>query len=104
MSRTRKRHQVSAVRLPGTPPRPVAHGRAAGLVLLAFAAVFIALQVNAYTRKSATWDEPIHLTSGYLALAHSDYRVDPSHPPFVRMWGALPMWLAGQPVVNTAAI
>jgi hypothetical protein len=53
--------------------------------------VFTWLEVAASTRLSATWDEPIHLSAGYLALAHADYRVDPSHPPFLRMWAALPL-------------
>jgi len=78
--------------------------RAVGSVLLAFAAVFITLEVNSYTRKSATWDEPIHLTSGYAALAAQDYRVDPTHPPFIRVWAALPGWLADRPTVDTDAI
>jgi tetratricopeptide (TPR) repeat protein len=65
--------------------------RASALLLLAFAVVFIALRVGGLTRKSATFDEPIHLTAGYLAVAEGDYRVDPSHPPFFRMWAALPL-------------
>lgn len=59
-----------------------------GLVL--FALVFIALAVNSYTRDSATWDEPQHLTAGYYALTRGDYRVDPEHPPLLRMWAAIP--------------
>src|SRR6185436_6910661 len=65
--------------------------RAIALILLAFAAVFVTLDVVSYTKKSATWDEPIHVTTGYVALAQRDYRVDPEHPPFLRMWAALPL-------------
>lgn len=61
------------------------------VVLVAFTAVFLALAVNSFTRTSATWDEPQHLTTGYLALKDSDYRLDPEHPPFIRMWAALPL-------------
>ncbi len=60
-------------------------------VLAVFAVTFASLEVASYTRKSATWDEPIHLTAGYVALTRSDYRVDPSHPPFLRLWAALPL-------------
>jgi tetratricopeptide (TPR) repeat protein len=60
-------------------------------VLLAFAVVFITLEVSSFRQKSATWDEPIHLTAGYVALAEADYRVDPTHPPFIRIWAALPL-------------
>ncbi len=59
--------------------------------LLVFAAVFIVLTVSSYTRESATWDEPQHLVTGYNALRFHDYRTDPEHPPFLRMWAALPL-------------
>ena len=64
-------------------------------VLLAFAAVFIALAAFSYTRESATWDEPQHLVAGYTALKLGDYRIDPEHPPFLRMWAALPLLFTG---------
>jgi Dolichyl-phosphate-mannose-protein mannosyltransferase len=61
------------------------------LVLSIFAAIFITLTVTSYRQKSATWDEPQHLIAGYNALKFHDYRTDPEHPPFVRMWAALPL-------------
>lgn len=54
-------------------------------------ALFVALALGASSGNSATWDEPIHLTAGYAALTAGDYRVDPSHPPLLRMWAALPL-------------
>lgn len=60
------------------------------IALLTFTIAFIALDVASYARKSATWDEPVHVTAGYAALARHDYRVDPEHPPFLRIWAALP--------------
>ena len=64
------------------------------VVLLIFAAAFITLTVSSYVQKSATADEPTHLTAGYTALKLGDYRIDPEHPPFLRMWAALPLlWL-----------
>ncbi len=60
-------------------------------VLGIFTVAFIALTVNSYVRESATWDEPFHLTAGYTALRFGDYRVDPEHPPVLRMWAALPL-------------
>jgi hypothetical protein len=56
-----------------------------------FAVVFLGLGTYSYTRLSATWDEPVHLTAGYVALTQGDYRVEPSHPPLLRMWAALPL-------------
>jgi len=73
------------------------------LTLLAFAVVFITLEVVSYTRESATWDEPVHVMDGYLSLARHDYRVDVEHPPLLRMWAALP--LLGEPIAaDTRAI
>ena len=61
------------------------------LVIVAFSVVFVALEIGSYTQKSAVWDEPIHVTDGYASLAQRDFRVDPEHPPFLRMWAALPL-------------
>ncbi|MGO9609151.1 MAG: hypothetical protein ACLPT4_05890, partial [Verrucomicrobiia bacterium] len=61
------------------------------LCLAVFAVVFLALAVGSYVRESATWDEPQHLVAGYSALKFHDYRTDPEHPPFIRMWAALPL-------------
>ena len=60
-------------------------------VLVAAAALYFALQVGSYTQKSATYDEPVHLAAGYAALVYGDHRLDACHPPFVRMWAALPL-------------
>ena len=61
------------------------------VVLLVFAIVFVILTVSSYTQKSATWDEPPHLTAGYAMLKLHDYRIGPEAPPFTRMWAALPL-------------
>ncbi|HVZ19461.1 MAG TPA: tetratricopeptide repeat protein [Vicinamibacterales bacterium] len=84
-------------------PAPVRR-RTIVVALALFAVVFTTLQVFRYTRKSATWDEPIHLTAGYVALAHGDFRVDPSHPPFLREWAALPLLLTPHHDVDTGEI
>lgn len=85
-------------------PSGTVHPRTTSIVLAVFAVVFGALEVVSYTQKSATWDEPIHLTAGYVALARHDYRVDPSHPPFLRMWAALPLRLMYRPSLDASAI
>ena len=38
--------------------------------------------------KSATYDEPLHLTAGYTYLARGDYRVNPQHPPLAKTLAA----------------
>lgn len=62
-----------------------------GSMLLSFAVSFSALAYRSYRETSATWDEPIHLTTGHAAAALGDHRFDPEHPPFARMWAALPL-------------
>jgi len=61
------------------------------LCLVVFAVVFLTLAIGSYVRESATWDEPQHLVAGFTALKFHDYRTDPEHPPFIRMWAALPL-------------
>ena len=68
------------------------------LVLSVFSVVFLALVVGSYRLESTTMDEPVHLLAGYTALRLRDYRVDPEHPPFLRMWAALP--LLAMPEIN----
>jgi len=65
--------------------------RTVAAILGAFVLVYSFLQINSYTRRSATWDEPMHLTAGYVALTRADHRVDTSHPPVFRMWSSLPL-------------
>lgn len=60
--------------------------------------------MTSFTRTSATWDEPQHLSAGYAALAARDFRVDPEHPPLVRLWAALPVRFMRKSALNTAAI
>jgi hypothetical protein len=74
------------------------------VILATFALVYTTLAVVSYVEKSATWDEPMHLTAGYVALTEGDHRIDPSHPPFLRMWAALPLLVFPRPVIDTSAI
>src|SRR5688572_14046819 len=73
-------------------------------VLVSFALTFSLLQWFGYRQKSATWDEPIHLATGYAALAKGDYRFESTHPPFMRMWAALPLLFMGDVHLDTAVI
>jgi hypothetical protein len=82
------------------PVRPLS----VALILGAFTVVYTTLAVVSYVQKSATWDEPMHLTAGYVALVESDHRIDPSHPPFLRMWAALPLLVLPRPALDTAVI
>ncbi|HET8644091.1 MAG TPA: hypothetical protein VFO85_01305, partial [Vicinamibacteria bacterium] len=74
--------------------------RAWGAVLLAAGLLaYGALALTAARRKSATFDEPLHLAAGYAHLALGDYRLVPQHPPLVKAWAALPL-LVARPVFH----
>jgi hypothetical protein len=73
-------------------------------VLALFALSFSLLQWVGYRQKSATFDEPIHLAAGYAALAKGDYRFEATHPPFMRMWAALPLLFMRDVTLDTTAI
>jgi hypothetical protein len=38
-----------------------------------------------------TTDEPIHLTAGYTYLRFRDARLNPEHPPLLKLLAALPL-------------
>ena len=40
---------------------------------------------------SATFDETTHLPSGYSYLATGDFRLNPQHPPLIKLLSALPL-------------
>src|SRR5688572_16485984 len=78
--------------------------RAIAAVIGCFVLGFSLLEINSFSRRSATWDEPIHLTAGYVALVDGDHRVDPTHPPFLRMWAALPLLTMGPAGADSSVI
>jgi hypothetical protein len=65
------------------------------LVLLLLA-VFLFSAVNSLVRDSATFDETAHLPAGITYLDRGDFRLNPEHPPLVKIWAALPVWLSGR--------
>ncbi|MEI6083466.1 MAG: glycosyltransferase family 39 protein [Verrucomicrobiota bacterium] len=74
-----------------------------GLLLVAFAIGFTGLCVKSYRQKSATWDEPQHVMRGILGW-RGDHRMDPEHPPFLRLWAALPVAFDKTVQLDTAII
>ena len=53
--------------------------------------VLITQAVSSMSIKSPTYDEPYHLTSGYLSLAKQNYRYGADHPPLIKSFAALPL-------------
>lgn len=61
-------------------------------VLLGFLLVaHLLLAGSSVLSKNHTVDETVHLSAGYTYLATGDFRLNPEHPPLVKMVAALPL-------------
>jgi 4-amino-4-deoxy-L-arabinose transferase-like glycosyltransferase len=56
--------------------------------------VSAALQIYSVAGECQTWDEGIHIASGYAYLTRGDFRWNQEHPPLVKLVSALPLLLA----------
>jgi dolichyl-phosphate-mannose-protein mannosyltransferase len=75
-------------------PQPPERGPSGALslfILCCFVFIFTLVSVTAFLQKSPTMDEPLHLFAGYSYLKWGDFRTNPEHPPFAKMWAALPL-------------
>jgi len=64
------------------------------LVRLAVALLLLAMllqSVLSMRQLSATFDETTHLPSGYSYIAAGDFRLNPQHPPLIKLLSALPL-------------
>ncbi len=66
---------------------------AAGLILVTGVALYVTLAVTSMRTKSATFDEAAHLPAGYTYLALHDHRLNPEHPPLIKVLAAAPLLL-----------
>ena len=62
----------------------------------AFAALALLLVLGAelvlsIRQQSQTWDESVHIFSGYQYWRHRDFGANPEHPPLVKLVAALPL-------------
>lgn len=69
------------------------------LAVLALVAFFILANGN-ITATAPTNDEPVHLAAGWTYLTKGDFRLNPEHPPLLKLIAALPM--AGARITETA--
>ena len=63
------------------------------LVCAALTAAFLAQGWWFIRANSQTHDEAVHLTAGYSYLATHEFRLNPEHPPLLKEWAALPIYL-----------
>jgi hypothetical protein len=70
------------------------------LILTGFLlAVMGTVEVLSSLQENQTFDEAVHLVSGYSYLSTGDYRLNPEHPPLAKLLAALPL-LAVKPHLN----
>ena len=66
-------------------------GRAGLPLAIALSLVFLAQGLLGNRDKSLTWDEPRYIAAGYASLTQNEFRLNPSHPPFLQELLALPL-------------
>ncbi|MEK6868373.1 MAG: hypothetical protein AABX98_06135 [Nanoarchaeota archaeon] len=52
--------------------------------------IFFVLAVTSMMHNSATSDEVAHIPSGYTYWKYFDYKINPEHPPLIKLWATLP--------------
>src|ERR1051325_6648657 len=73
------------------PKKPQPPHAAAAIIAVSALVAFIALALGDLLPSSPTSDETAHLAAGYSYLVAHDYRLNPEHPPLVKMLAALPL-------------
>jgi hypothetical protein len=68
---------------------------------LVFLVLLLALSLSSLRQKGATADEVAHLPAGYTYLAYGDFRLNPEHPPLIKLLSGIPL-LFLQPKVDTS--
>ena len=56
--------------------------------------LLVVMGVNLFSnarREAPTNDELVHIPAGYYSLVRPDFRLNPEHPPLVKMWACLPL-------------
>jgi hypothetical protein len=65
---------------------PSPRGRAAMWVACGLMTLHVALVLHGASQHSCTMDEIVYPTSGYAYLTTGDYRMNPEHPPLLKLW------------------
>jgi 4-amino-4-deoxy-L-arabinose transferase-like glycosyltransferase len=62
------------------------------IAALCFLLIVLSLQLFfSVRRQSQTWDEGNHIYTGYRTWTHSDYGLNPEHPPLVKLLTTVPL-------------
>ena len=61
------------------------------IVVILGVIIFISLCITSMRNDSATWDEPTHIGSGYMALKTGEDKLNPEHPRLFKQISAIPL-------------
>jgi hypothetical protein len=75
------------------PARVMEAHRREWMLVGALLALYVGLTVASLRQEAATFDEGAHLPAGYTYWARGDYRLNPEHPPLVKLLAAAPLLL-----------
>lgn len=78
----------------GTEPKSPMRDGLRKLFVPALVALFVVFGAELYLsarQESQTLDEPAHLYAGYSQWLHSDFGINPEHPPLIKFVAALPL-------------
>ena len=64
-------------------------------ILILILIVSFSLMLSVSPKESATMDELAHIPAGYGYLQYLDYRLNPEHPPLVKVISAIPLLFLG---------
>lgn len=53
--------------------------------------IFLVLAASSMRINSATSDEVAHIPSGYTYWKYFDYKINPEHPPLIKLWATIPL-------------
>jgi hypothetical protein len=71
--------------------RPPASLLVEAVIVAVFCACFAYFVISHARSASATYDETTHLPAGYSYWVLHDYRMNPEHPPLIKLLAALPL-------------
>ncbi len=60
-------------------------------ILLLFYCLLITQATLSFSQKSGTFDEPTRFAAGYMYLTRGDYRLNPEHPPLIKLMVGIPL-------------
>ena len=60
-------------------------------IFAVFAILYVSLSVASLRQKSVTSDETVHIPAGYTYAKLGDYRLNPEHPPLIKLLASVPL-------------